>query len=140
MSQASAQAEAARFDNQNLKNTQKMAELAQSLGKANANDYNDEDEAEDQFGDEFEQSLMQEAQSMGMFDKNKNQKEAADVYTKALQKVETEVSKSREKESSLIDTTGKSSQEEFKSKPKQEEDDLDDYADQRMDEMFNEEN
>jgi len=38
-----------------------MAELAQSLGKANANDYNDEDEAEDQFGDEFEQSLMQEA-------------------------------------------------------------------------------
>lgn len=120
MSQASAQAEAARFDNQNLKNTQKMAELAQSLGKANANDYNDEDEAEDQFGDEFEQSLMQEAQSMGMFDKNKNQKEAADVYTKALQKVETEVSKSREKESSLIDTTGKSSQEEFKSKPKQE--------------------
>lgn len=140
MSQASAQAEAARFDNQNLKNTQKMAELAQSLGKANANDYNDEDEAEDQFGDEFEQSLMQEAQSMGMFDKNKNQKEAADVYTKALQKVETEVSKSREKESSLIDTTGKNSQEEFKSKPKQEEDDLDDYADQRMDEMFNEEN
>ena len=82
---------------------------------------------------------MQEAQSMGMFDKN-NQKEAADVYTKALQKVETEVSKSREKESSLIDTSGKGSQEEFKSKPKQEEDDLDDYADQRMDEMFNEEN
>ena len=47
---------------------------------------------------------------MGMFDKN-NQKEAADVYTKALQKVVTEVSKSREKESSLIDTTGKGSQE-----------------------------
>ena len=44
MSQASAQAEAARFDNQNLKNTQKMAELAQSLGKANANDYDDDED------------------------------------------------------------------------------------------------
>lgn len=51
---------------------------------------------------------MQEAENMGMFDKDKIANESADVYTKALKKVETEVSKSRQKEeSSLIDTTGK---------------------------------
>jgi len=52
---------------------------------------------------------MQEAESMGMFDKNKMANQSADVYTKALKKVETEVSKSRQKEeeSSFIDTKGK---------------------------------
>lgn len=49
---------------------------------------------------------MQEAESKGLFDKNKMAQESEDVYTNALKKVETEVNKSREKESSLIDTTG----------------------------------
>ena len=49
---------------------------------------------------------MQEAETEGLFDKNKMAKDSADVYTKALQKVETEVTKIREKESSMIDTTG----------------------------------
>ena len=50
---------------------------------------------------------MQEAETEGLFDKNKMANDSADVYTKALQKVETEVNKSKGKESSMIDTTVK---------------------------------
>ena len=82
---------------------------------------------------------------MGMFDKDKIAKECekagADVYTEALNRVNREVKNSnqRNEESSLIDTTDKGHKEEKKQGENIEEEDMDDYANQRMDEMFGDE-
>ena len=75
MSETARLAEAQRFDTQKLENIQKMKEFTQMLhdnpkdmSLKNIDEEGVTQENEDDFDDYFEKSLMQEADSMGIFE------------------------------------------------------------------------
>ena len=102
------------------------------MGLKNVNEVTITQENEDEFDDYFEQNLMKEADSMGIFEQAKEAAATTDPYTQCLKKVEQNISA----QENLIDTN-----EDKKSKDdlSQHEQDLEDYADQRMNEMFDQE-
>ena len=57
----------------------------------NVNEVSQTQENEDEFDDYFEQNLMKEADSMGIFEQAKEAAANADPYTQCLKKVEEKI-------------------------------------------------
>ena len=123
MSEESKRQEARNFDNSKQKNLKMMQELTKQLEKSNRDIPREEDEDcdGDELEDYMEQSLMAEANDLGMLSVNEG-----DVYSDALKRVEGAM----QTQQMQIDT--------WSSRPQNEMDEMDQYADDLMNEMESE--
>ena len=125
--------EAKQFDQTNSDALKKMQDLQAMIRDSQPNAEVDDVEQDDEFDHYMEEALMQEADSLGIFDASKQAAEA-DVYSQALKRVEQEVAK----------VPARTEEEEKKGGPHQQEtanedgEDLDKFGDDLMTKMMEE--
>ena len=91
MDEESKREQADRFDQNKADSLKKMQEIQQLMMSSSGAVIDEDGENEDEFDDYMEQKLLQEAEGLGILDKN--QPDAAAVYVDALKRVEEEVKK-----------------------------------------------
>ena len=115
MTEENKRAEASRFQKNQENNLKKMQEIQQmlSISESSKLKVEDGDEMEDEFDEYLEQSLMKEADDLGIFDQSALEAQA-NIYDLALKKVHKEVEKIQIKKANEVQIDTSSGREESK--------------------------
>ena len=115
MTEENKRAEASRFQKNQENNLKKMQEIQQmlSISEGSKLKVEDGDEMEDEFDEYLEQSLMKEADDLGIFDQSALEAQA-NIYDLALKKVHKEVEKIQIQKANEVQIDTSSGREESK--------------------------
>ena len=115
MTEENKRAEASRFQKNQENNLKKMQEIQQmlSISESSKLKVEDGDEMEDEFDEYLEQSLMKEADDLGIFDQSALEAQA-NIYDLALKKVHKEVEKIQIQKANEVQIDTSSGREESK--------------------------